>query len=381
MSRTQSPVVPSARGAPAEEPTFNLGAASRPALRILVVDDDAVFRDELGSLLRDDGHTVQTAASVDKAIAQLEAQEFDIVFSDLKMPRQSGLVLLKQVRARWPRLFVVMVTGYATVETAVEAMKLGAFDYVRKPFQMEQIQQTIQLVAQEIAFTGDRSHARDPVEVARGWAKRRGIEVLLVAEHGAKGGDRVQFLPLRPEDPSEALSAVRGFVADHPAGGVVLSGVDRYFIDHRLEDIVKLIRDVRESMDGHGPLAIGFDPSRISTSAATALREAVAAPRAHETLDALTNPIRRLVLRRLQEGPSSFSEAMRAAGLDDSPKLSFHLRKLVEEGLVAHSGEEYRLTGKGRGAVELLGAIDTLSASDDGRSFVFSLAAPPMGRE
>ncbi|MCI4369577.1 MAG: response regulator, partial [Thermoplasmata archaeon] len=106
-------------------------------MRLLIVDDDAVFREELSDILRDDGHEVHSAPSVPKAIEELEREDFDAVFSDLKMPRQSGLVLLRDVRQRWPQTLVVMITGFATVETAVDAMKLGAFDYIRKPFTID----------------------------------------------------------------------------------------------------------------------------------------------------------------------------------------------------------------------------------------------------
>ncbi|HUI38880.1 MAG TPA: winged helix-turn-helix domain-containing protein, partial [Thermoplasmata archaeon] len=68
------------------------------------------------------------------------------------------------------------------------------------------------------------------------------------------------------------------------------------------------------------------------------------------------------VLRRAAEGPCSFTEAMKAAGLDDSPKLSFHLRRLVEDGLLAHQGDEYRITPRGRESIRLLGEIDAMAA-------------------
>lgn len=141
-------------------------------MRILVVDDDPVFRQELSDLLVEDGHNVASASSAPKAIDVLTNQEVDVVLTDLKMPRQSGLELLAEIRHRWPRTLVVMITGYATVETALEAMKLGAFDYIRKPFRAEQVQETLRLVAQEHAYESAPDSFRDPMREARALADR-----------------------------------------------------------------------------------------------------------------------------------------------------------------------------------------------------------------
>src|ERR1700689_3999893 len=102
-------------------------------MRVLVVDDDAEFREELTGLLQERGHSVANASSAAQGILALERDEFDVMFNDLRMGRHSGLELLTQARERWPRLVVVMLTGNATVESAVRALQLGAFDYLRKP--------------------------------------------------------------------------------------------------------------------------------------------------------------------------------------------------------------------------------------------------------
>ena len=88
-------------------------------MRVLVVDDDWEFRDELAALLTDKGHTTTGVPSAAMAINALEREEFDIMFTDLKMGRRSGMDLSATARKQWPRLIVVMLTGTATVETAV----------------------------------------------------------------------------------------------------------------------------------------------------------------------------------------------------------------------------------------------------------------------
>lgn len=353
-------------------------------MRILVVDDDAIFREELTDLLKEEGHAVQAAPSVAKAVELLEQDEVDVVLSDLKMPRQSGLQLLREVRARWPRTLVVMITGFATVETALESMKLGAFDYVRKPFRIEELRATLTLVAQERAFRAAPSSARDAVREARGLAASGEHPVLYFGTTAPRRAPHVEFVPLDPGTPAELLERARAFVAVHPGGGIVIDGLDRMLEHHRLEDVVGALDQLRTLLEGHGPLRVSFDPTRVTTAAAAAVAGTVAAEETQGTLEAMANPIRRLVLQRLATGPAPFGEVMAAAGLDDSPKMSFHLRKLLDAGLATHEADTYRLSGRGRAVVRLLIDATFLPPSSDAGNQAFvapgSPGAPPTRR-
>lgn len=340
-------------------------------MRILVVDDDAVFREELSDLLRDDHHTVAPVPSVAKALEGLEHDEFDVVLTDLKMPRQSGLDLLREIRDRWPRTLVVMLTGFATVETALEAMKLGAFDYVRKPFRIEQVRETLRLVAQEHEFESPPQLQRDPASEAETLAAGGQHEVLYFGAPLPDPSPHLHGEPLDPDNPAALAERCEGFLAEYPNGAVVISGVERLLEHHRLEDIVGVLDRLRTDLAGHGPLRISFNPRRVTRSVAVALGSAVSTEETHATLEALANPIRRKVLQRLAEAPASFGEAMRAAGLDDSPKLSFHLRKLVDAGLVLHEAEKYRLTTRGAAGVRLLSDATFLPPAGDSGNLAF----------
>jgi DNA-binding transcriptional ArsR family regulator len=138
--------------------------------------------------------------------------------------------------------------------------------------------------------------------------------------------------------------------------------VEALLENHRRQDILDFVRTLRERMEGKGPFLVTFDPKRVSSDVAAELRAAVVESSTRATLEALSNPLRRAVLRRAMVGACSFTEAMRAAGLDDSPKLSFHLRKLVEDGLLAHAGEEYRITPRGEESIRLLGELDAAAS-------------------
>lgn len=107
--------------------------------KILVVDDERGMREFLTIMLRKEGHDVTSASNGREAVDYLGHKTFDIVISDLRMPQIDGIDVLKTVKDSAPETVVIMITAYASAETAVEAMKQGAYDYITKPFKIEEI--------------------------------------------------------------------------------------------------------------------------------------------------------------------------------------------------------------------------------------------------
>jgi DNA-binding NtrC family response regulator len=107
--------------------------------RILVVDDQEMMRDSLAATLAREGHEVIAAGDGQAAVSRLVGSRFDLLISDLKMPKLTGIELLAEAKKVRPEMPVVLMTAFATVSTAVEAMKLGAYDYIQKPFDGEEI--------------------------------------------------------------------------------------------------------------------------------------------------------------------------------------------------------------------------------------------------
>ena len=107
--------------------------------RILVVDDEASMRDVLSIMLHREGYQVDAAIDGAQAVKHLQDNSYDLVISDVQMPRMDGLQLLQHVRERSPDTVVIMITAFSSTEQAVEAMKQGAYDYIIKPFKNEEI--------------------------------------------------------------------------------------------------------------------------------------------------------------------------------------------------------------------------------------------------
>ena len=106
---------------------------------ILLVDDDEVFRERLARALRDRGHPVVTAGDGPSALAAAGAQKFDFAVLDLRMPGPTGLSLIGPVRDAAPGVRVVVLTGYGSITSAVEALRAGAHDYLSKPVDADQV--------------------------------------------------------------------------------------------------------------------------------------------------------------------------------------------------------------------------------------------------
>jgi two-component system NtrC family response regulator len=111
--------------------------------RILVVDDDESLRWVTQAQLQQSGYQVNSAADGRHALASMSESPPDLVITDLQMPGMSGLELLKRVRAEYPEILVILVTAFGTVETAVEAMKAGAYDYITKPVNMDELRMIV----------------------------------------------------------------------------------------------------------------------------------------------------------------------------------------------------------------------------------------------
>jgi DNA-binding NtrC family response regulator len=102
--------------------------------KILVVDDEGIVRTSCSRALTPEGYEVKLSQNGADALKMLEEESFDLVLTDLKMPDVDGIEVLKMIKERWPQTEVIVVTGYQTVDTAVKSIKLGAFDYIEKPF-------------------------------------------------------------------------------------------------------------------------------------------------------------------------------------------------------------------------------------------------------
>jgi len=147
----------------------DFGAEARKRFRILVVDDELIVRDSLKEWLEDEGFQVEMAESGPETLEKLTKENFNLMLLDIKMPGMDGVEVLKRSRELHPELPVVMMTAYATVETAVEAMKIGALEYLMKPFDPDSLVPLIVQLFQNIERAGERQIEVGSVVLATGF--------------------------------------------------------------------------------------------------------------------------------------------------------------------------------------------------------------------
>ncbi len=143
---------------------------------ILVVDDDEMFRAPLVGNLASCGYETLEACSADKALRLLSTVDVDLVFTDIRMPHMDGIELLRRARATSPDLEVIVMTGHASIDTAVEAMKSGARDYITKPFTFDEVLLRIERVLRERELSRENRSLREALKA--GYDVGRGAHLI-----------------------------------------------------------------------------------------------------------------------------------------------------------------------------------------------------------
>lgn len=121
----------------------NISVSESQKTRILILDDEAIVCKRLAPAFQKAGYIVETFTDSDSAKARIDTDRFDIVITDLKMEGIDGLRFLEHVKETWPEASVIVITGFATPETAKESFRKGAFDFVAKPFKLGDILDTV----------------------------------------------------------------------------------------------------------------------------------------------------------------------------------------------------------------------------------------------
>jgi len=135
---------------------------------VLIIDDEKVQTGILGDILTHEGYDVTTENEPEQALARAQNQFFDLVISDMKMPQMDGIELLRRLRKIHPDLDVIIMTAFGTIETAVKAMREGAFDYVMKPFSKEELLITIQRAIKNQELIRENVYLREELGLLEG---------------------------------------------------------------------------------------------------------------------------------------------------------------------------------------------------------------------
>ncbi|MFX0208997.1 MAG: sigma-54-dependent transcriptional regulator [Candidatus Hodarchaeota archaeon] len=167
--------------------------------RILVVEDEQAMLFGLRKILSKQGHNVEIAETGSAGVKKVQESFFDIVITDLKMPGVDGIELLRKTKEAYSDTLVIVITGYGTVESAVEAIKLGAYDYITKPFEAEHIKMVVRKALKQISLRDENKYLKEQIKEAKDFQNIIGKsqkmqDVFKIADQVAKTNTTVLLL-------------------------------------------------------------------------------------------------------------------------------------------------------------------------------------------
>jgi len=358
-------------------------------MKILIIDDEEITRIMLSQLLVKEGYQAESVESGEKALELLEEKNFDIVFTDLKMPGMDGIEVLNAIRRRKPAIYVVMITAFATIETAVASMKKGAYDYIKKPFKLEQIQTIIQNIINDKEFREnindldfiDTRSVKDCYEIFRSEIhKNNGLCITNQDPEEIRnkyGFDSVEFIKLttiaekkseiHPQNLYKFGEAIIKFIEEHDDPIVLICNIEYLLEQHDWNIIENFLKKISKKLIlKNSRLIISLNPNKLDDEILSKLQLVISNINARFIAGILSNPIRRDIIRFIfSHNNSTFTSIFNNIDIDDSSKLSFHLRKLNKEKIIRKDPDKrYSLQRRGRIAANILAQMEKKSISD-----------------
>lgn len=363
------------------------------SLKILIVDDDPSAVEGIGSAIEEGDYEYITANSGEEALNKLEKNKVDIIISDIKMPEMNGLELLRKVKERDPSIYVIMMTAYASVDSAVEAMKDGASDYIRKPVELQDIRTTI-LGAVENIKIQDLKERKSELEKLK--EKKEPYQAFIQLVEEGQGGiyvaetendlselaedlrERISFVPLKENSSTRELEEVKKAILDladeEEISAIMIGDLDLLLNHYPFDRIEKLVNTIeKKAISRDRTLILSADYEELDEDQKDELKYLVTDMPVRLISESISNHVRRKVISWLDEkGEASFTTLSNETGVQDSPKLSFHLRKLEAAGLIRKDEERrYSLTESGKNAARTIENLRGLQRTELGRVALF----------
>ena len=373
-------------------------------MRILLVDDDSELLDQMAKFLEKREYTVETASSGSKALDKLQESGYDIVITDLKMPKVSGMEVLKAAKKISPSSFVMILTGYGTIENAVEAMKIGAYDYLTKPFKTQELLEKIEIVQKEMKLDKDMKTIK-LIEEFKGldyldFLKEYNIDrplLLITAKDPEKMLERFEVekpevVWLSDKESPNAIpprklvllkDKIKLFSSNNEKGIVFFQGLEQLIELHGWNNVKRFLYFIsNEVMKDGFQLILTVRPETLDNEAIREVAGLMAKDFVKAVGDSLSNRARVGIVSLLaREKEMSFTSIKTDLKVVNSSALAFHLKKLLKEDFIYLTGDKkYRLTDKGIKFTDLIRSIEDVSIKDVGSKFFVLLDESPSER-
>jgi len=336
--------------------------------KIMFVDDDPSILDAAKTAIESYGYEVITAKSGEECLEKV--RDANLVFLDIKMPGMDGIEVLKKIKERDESLPVIMITAYATVDTAIEAMKLGAFDYIRKPFAIEELEGSILAALEEIKFDKlKRLNFEGENNLKRFKKMVKDREGICITKNPDKVGNigNVRTVSLVEGWEPRDIEAVKDEIEKNMAESMPVLMMDvGYLMEknpvEKVRNFLKWLYKI--SLANKSALIFHTDFGDMNEENADEIRELIADIRLGLFSESISNYLRRKVIQLLSNGEKySFTKIAQKLNIKDNPKLSFHLKKLKDDGVIDQDEDKrYFLSDAGKEIADILESIKKLRA-------------------
>jgi len=355
-------------------------------MKVMVVDDDSIIVEAVKTLLKTEGHDAIGVYSGEECLDNLGREKVDLILLDIKMPGMDGIETLKNVKGIKPEVYVVMLTAFATVDTAIEAMKEGAFDYIRKPFAMEDMRDVLLNVVEDIklkknhkiiglmereekdCFDVFKSMFTDNVkgmcitnekpEIIAERYNLKDVSYVWVTEKNyieePKGKEQGRVTPKEIE---KLEIIIDQFIKEKENTMILISSMDYLINKNILADIKNFVGYLgKKAYDRNTSIILSASPESGKIQGLAEIENLIAELHIRHIAESISSPLRRNIIVTLDANREcSFTRIAKEVRIRDSPKLSFHLRKLKSHGIIGQKQEKkYFLTESGMEAARIL---------------------------
>ncbi len=360
-------------------------------MNILIVDDDEVFLDKIQKILTLNHYKIVTANSGNQALTKIDGNYYDLILTDLKMPGLSGVELIKKIREKGIQSMIIVITGYGTIESAVDSIKAGAYDYILKPFEISILWEKIKEVERELEL-------------------RKRLNVLKITE-GSEIGESFDlntlndydgpFLLISDEKPDKFInglhlsnitsiwlnyegendsiipsklhflkSRIDNFVKKNQKGIIIFKGIEELLNTHKWIDLKKFIIYLQnEVITSNFSLLILVkeDKNILNNSQQSLLNDALSLlvnPVFNKIINLLSHPLRKDIISLLSnEEKLNYNKILKKLDVGRSSVLAFHLNKLLQENLLIKKNNSYLLNSRGLYFSEIIFHLEKLGFS------------------
>lgn len=339
-------------------------------MNVLVVDDSVIFTRQLKKYLSDKGLSVDVANGGRSALEMMGNGKYDVVVLDLKMPDLPGVEVLRWARQHGVSSRFVIVTGYGDIDTAVETMKLGADEYIQKPFRAEELMEIIK-------EAGSRVSSRYGIraENPKDWMKQmcESRHTLLITDKNPKNFERnygikaTRSVHLNDHLRTDTLGrtkfsmltdVIEKFAKIHEDAIVIHGGISRLLDIYGADELQEYFMGIYGmAKEGHFHMIVVYE-SPVEKELFRVMQEIPFFLSIEEMSKVLGSVIRCLIIRVLDERKIlRYSDLMKETNVGLSSDLAFHLKKLMDWEIISKEGEHYSLSPRGQYFAGILGML------------------------